>query len=52
MSKVYYVTCPKCLKKYYMDELLYKIVIKNPKQNLKCPYCKSEFKSGGTFEKK
>jgi uncharacterized Zn-finger protein len=43
MSKVHYVTCPSCAKRYYLDRLLHEIVISDPKQKLKCPFCKTVF---------
>ena len=43
MAAVHYITCPKCLKRYYLDRLLYNIAKKNPEQKLKCPFCKTEF---------
>ena len=46
MAKVFYVTCPKCQKRYYLDRLLHEIVMRDPNQHLRCPYCKTEFKLG------
>ena len=43
MAKVQYVQCRFCHKEYYLDQMLYEVVISNPKQKLKCPFCKEEF---------
>jgi uncharacterized Zn-finger protein len=43
MAKVHYVTCSVCRKEYYLDQMLYEAIISNPKQILKCPFCKNEF---------
>jgi redox-regulated HSP33 family molecular chaperone len=43
MATVYYVDCKFCGKQYYIDANLYNIVKSNPKQLLKCPFCKKEF---------
>ena len=43
MAKVYYVACPVCEKEYYLDRMLYEIVISQLKQRLICPFCKEEF---------
>ncbi len=43
MARVYYVTCPVCEKEYYLDQTLYKTSLSNPKQKLKCPFCKEVF---------
>jgi len=48
MAKVFYVTCPNCQKRYYLDRLLHEIVVSDPNQHLRCPYCKTEFKMGAT----
>jgi len=43
MARVHYVRCTLCQKEYYLDQILYEMVISNPKQQLKCPFCKKEF---------
>lgn len=43
MAKVHNVMCPACQKQYYLDQMLYDVVIVNRKQKLKCPFCKKEF---------
>jgi transposase-like protein len=43
MAKVNYVTCPSCHKDYYIDRILSDALNVNPKQMLKCPFCKQEF---------
>ncbi len=30
-------------REYYLDRILYEVVISNPGQKLKCPFCKREF---------
>src|SRR5262245_59521466 len=46
MAKVNYVECPSCHKDYYIDRILSEVLETNPKQNLKCPFCKQEFHLG------
>ena len=46
MAKVNYVACPSCHKEYYIDRILSDVLETNPKQILKCPYCKKEFNLG------
>lgn len=43
MARVYYVQCKLCKKEYYVDQILYDAVISNPKQKLRCPFCKKDF---------
>ena len=43
MAKVNYVACPSCQREYYIDRILSDALEANPKQILKCPYCKTEF---------
>ncbi len=52
MSSVYYVTCPACSKRYYLDRMLHAIVIRDPEQQVKCPFCKTEFVPEMTSPKK
>jgi uncharacterized Zn-finger protein len=46
MAKVNYVACPSCDREYYIDRILSDALEINPKQILKCPYCKQEFNLG------
>ena len=46
MAKVHYVECSLCRKEYYLDRILYDVLLSNPRQNLKCPFCKKEFHLG------
>ena len=46
MAKVNYVACPSCHKEYYIDRIMSDALETNPKQILKCPYCKQEFNLG------
>jgi uncharacterized Zn-finger protein len=46
MAKVSYVECPSCHRDYYIDRILSDVLETNPNQNLKCPFCKQEFKLG------
>lgn len=41
MAKIYYVKCPECDKKYYIDNIL----LEQGKEDIKmkCPYCKKAF---------
>ena len=43
MAKVNYVECTACQKEYYLDRMLYEVLVSGLKQKLKCPFCKSEF---------
>ncbi len=43
MAKVHYVACALCRKEYYLDRILYEVLMSNPLQKLKCPFCKKEF---------
>ncbi len=43
MAKVHYIECAVCGKEYYLDRILAEVVEANPKQKLKCPFCKKEF---------
>jgi len=43
MAKVHYVVCTSCRKEYYIDQILHEAILSNPKQKLKCPFCKKEF---------
>jgi len=47
MAKVNYVECPSCHREYYIDRILSAALETNPKQLLKCPYCKQEFNLDG-----
>ncbi len=51
MSKVHYVTCPSCSKRYYLDRLLHDLAVANPRQNLKCPFCKKVFEAQASIGK-
>ena len=43
MAKVNNVACPKCRGSFSIEKGLYQTATANPKQNLKCPFCKTEF---------
>jgi uncharacterized Zn-finger protein len=51
MAKVFYVTCPNCEKRYYLDRLLQEVVDRDPNQRLRCPFCKRDFKLGTKLAK-
>jgi transposase-like protein len=51
MAKVHYVECALCGKEYYLDRILSEVVEANPKQKLKCPFCKKEFLKDGKGKK-
>jgi hypothetical protein len=51
MAKVHYVECSLCGKEYYLDLILSEVVEANPKQKLKCPFCKKEFLKDGKGKK-
>jgi uncharacterized Zn-finger protein len=51
MAKVSYVACPSCHKEYYIDRILSDALESNPNQILKCPFCKQEFRFGGTIRR-
>ncbi len=44
MAKVNYVECTSCHREYYIDRILSDALLVNPDQQLKCPFCKTEFK--------
>ena len=46
MAKVHYIECALCGKEYYLDRILAEVVEVNPKQKLKCPFCRKEFHLG------
>jgi len=43
MARVHYVECSLCGKEYYVDRILEEVLESNPKQKLKCPFCKKVF---------
>ena len=43
MARIHYVTCATCRREFYLDRILFEAVQSNPKQKLKCPFCKKEF---------
>lgn len=43
MAKVHYVECSLCRKEYYLDRILYDVIVSKPGQKLKCPFCKKDF---------
>ncbi len=52
MARVHYVECASCEKEYYVDRILEDAIAENPKQKLKCPFCKKEFLPKKKPEKK
>ena len=43
MATVHYVECTQCHKEYYLDQVLYEAATSDPKQKLRCPFCRKEF---------
>ena len=46
MARVNYVTCPSCGGDYYIERMLAKAMAANPRLQLRCPFCKTEFIPG------
>lgn len=43
MARVHYVQCTLCQKEYYLDQMLFEVIICNPNLSLICPFCKKKF---------
>ncbi len=46
MRTMNYVACTHCGKEYYVEKNLARALAANPRQKLKCPFCKRDFELG------
>jgi len=43
MRTMNYVACARCGKEYYVEKNLARALAADPRQKLKCPFCKRDF---------